>query len=263
MNPVMVTEGMGPIILAQPHSGTYVPDAIWANLNSLGRELTDTDWHVPTLYEGLLETATIVKANFSRYVIDANRDPSGISLYPGENTTGLVPLTNFDNLPIWTKPPSLEDIAYRVTHFHTVYHQSLKREITRIKAIHGRALVYDCHSIRSLIPFLFDKKLPDFNIGDNSGKSCDVQITNAVKEVCSNAPFYSHVVNGRFKGGWTTRHYGQPADNVHALQMELAQHQYLLTEQAPFNYSPFKAGRLREVLKSVLSEIERLIIIKT
>ncbi len=258
MRPVTVIQGTGPIILGQPHSGTYVPDAIWANLNAVGRQLADTDWHIPALYDGLLDKVTIVSANFSRYVIDANRDPNGASLYPGQNTTDLVPLTTFDNTPIWNIPPSKDDISSRLKHFHCAYHDILKSEIGRVKALHGSAFLYDCHSIRSEIPHLFDKQLPDLNIGDNSGMSCDPQITNAVKKVCSRFPSYSHVVNGRFKGGWTTRHYGKPSDNVHALQMELAQHRYLISEHPPFEYAASKADELREVLKSVLLEINSL-----
>jgi len=258
MNAVSVIRGSCPIILSQPHSGEYIPDTIWSNLNALGRQLVDTDWHIPELYEGLLENVTVVKANFSRYVIDANRDPEGGSLYPGQNTTDLVPLSSFDNLPIWDIPPSKADVASRITQFHQVYHDHLKSEIERIKAIHGHVLLYDCHSIRSVIPFLFDAQLPDLNIGDNSGQSCNTKITDAVAQICARFPEYSHVVNGRFKGGWTTRHYGRITDNVHALQMELAQHRYLESEKLPFDYSPFKANELRKVLQNILHEIEHI-----
>jgi N-formylglutamate deformylase len=258
MNPVSVIQGSSPIILGQPHSGQYVPEAIWANLNALGRQLLDTDWHIPELYEGLLKDVTIVKANFSRYVIDANRDPKGTSLYPGQNTTDLVPLSSFDNSPIWDTPPSAADIELRIEQFHRVYHKHLQSEIERLKVIHGQVFLYDCHSIRSKIPFLFDAQLPDLNMGDNSGKSCNTKITKVIEQVCARFPNYSHVVNGRFKGGWTTRHYGHPDDNVNAFQMELAQHRYLESEKPPFVYSPFKANELRKVLQKILHEINHL-----
>lgn len=256
MNPVFVIQGQGPIILGQPHSGTYVPEAIWANLNSLGRQLLDTDWHIPELYEGLLDNVSIVRANFSRYVIDANRDPDGGSLYPGKNTTDLVPLITFDGEAIWEQAPSEADIAFRLKNFHRVYHDALSAQIERVKAIHGYAILYDCHSIRSEIPYLFNDQLPDLNIGDNSGKSCDVQITKAVENVCSKYPAFRHIVNGRFKGGWTTRHYGRPENKVYALQMELAQCRYLASESPPFDYAENKANSLREVLREILSEIQ-------
>lgn len=255
MKPVEIVQGTSPIILGQPHSGTYVPDHIYANLNQTGRKLIDTDWHIPKLYEGLAENVSIVRANFSRYVIDANRDPSGTSLYPGQNTTELVPLTTFDNQPIWNKPPGKEDIAHRLSNFHCVYHQALQAEIDRVKGIHGMAVLYDCHSIRSEIPFLFDEKLPDFNIGDNSGHSCDMHITKIVEEACRQFPNYRTVVNGRFKGGWTTRQYGRPENNVHAIQMELAQHCYLVSEQWPFTYAADKASEFRKVLALIFAQL--------
>jgi formiminoglutamase len=257
MNPASVIRGEGPVILAQPHSGTFVPEAIAARLNATGRALADTDWHVDRLYDGLLPDATIVRANFHRYVIDANRDPSGASLYPGQNTTGLVPLTTFDNAPIWIDPPSDEEIETRRTEFHAVYHAVLAAEIERIKVKHGAAVLYDCHSIRSAIPFLFDGKLPDLNIGANNGASCAAVLQDAVAEICA-ASRFSHVVNGRFRGGWTTRRYGRPQEGVHAIQMEIAQSAYLETESPPFAYSEAKAEKLRTVLKAILEKLEEL-----
>ncbi|MFQ3248962.1 N-formylglutamate deformylase [Glaciecola sp.] len=259
MKVVDIIQGDSPIILGQPHSGTYVPEHIHANLNDLGRQLLDTDWHVPKLYEGLLEGASIVRANFSRYVIDANRDPKGTNLYPGQNTTTLVPLSSFDGEPIWNKEPSAEDIQQRLNDYHRVYHQALEAEIARVKSKFGIAVLYDCHSIRSKIPFLFDDQLPDLNVGDNSGASCDPAFTSTLEKVCKNIESHSFVVNGRFKGGWTTRHYGQPQNGVHAIQMELAQRAYLASELPPFNYDVQKASGLRNVLRDILQEINTTI----
>jgi len=255
MNPVSVTRGAGPIILGQPHSGTWVPEEIWEDLNELGRELTDTDWHVPALYDGLIEDATVVRANFSRYVIDVNRDPDGKSLYPGQNTTELVPLTTFDGEQIWKRPLDSNAVFTRLSAYHRAYHMALEHEIERVKAKHGVAVLFDCHSIRSHIPHLFDGQLPDFNIGDNGGVTCDPAITSAAAQSCASAKGYTYIVNGRFKGGWTTRHYGRPGQGVHAIQMELAQHNYLLEENPPFRYNPERAEELREVLRHVLNAI--------
>src|SRR5690554_4137706 len=177
MTLVSITRGNLPVILCQPHSGTYVPERIQADLNELGRELTDTDWHVPSLYEGLLEGATVIRANFSRYVIDVNRDPSGKSLYPGQNTTELVPLTTFDGQPIWSKPPSKVEVEERTQEYHFAYHSALAEEISRLRSEFGAVVIYDCHSIRSEIPHLFEGLLPDFNIGDNGGATCAQSIT--------------------------------------------------------------------------------------
>ena len=259
MKTVAVIPGTGPIILGQPHSGTFVPDDIWANLNDAGRQLQDTDWHVPSLYNGLLDGVTVVRANFSRYVIDANRDPQGTSLYPGQNTTELVPITTFDDKAIWHKTPSDIEKFNRLDAFHRAYHLALQSEIDRVKAEHGFAVLYDCHSIRSEIPHLFDDRLPDLSIGDNSGTTCSPHITAAIERICAGQADYSHVVNGRFKGGWTTRHYGWPDDGVHAVQMELAQRLYLQSEEPPFAYDEKKAVNLRRVIRAILEEIQTTI----
>jgi len=258
--PVEIFEGDSPVILGLPHTGTWLPEHVAASLNDAGAGLRDTDWHVDRLYDGLLPGATTVRATFHRYVIDANRGPSDDSLYPGQNTTGLCPLTDFDGAPIWREgaEPSAEEIQSRLQAFHAPYHAALSAQIERVRARHGVAVLYDCHSIRSRIPFLFDGVLPDFNIGDNSGASCAPAISQAVEQVCAAAEGYTSVRNGRFKGGWTTRHYGKPATGVHAIQMELAQSTHLESETAPFAYSETRAARLRPHLAEILSRIERL-----
>lgn len=260
MTPVEIRRGSSLVILGLPHTGTEVPANIRARLTDEGAKLRDTDWHIHTLYDGLLSGVTTVRATFHRYVIDANRDPSGQSLYPGQNTTGLVPLTDFDDQPIWKEgeAPDERDIAARLAEFHQPYHAALAAEIERVKTEHGVAILYDCHSIRSVCPFLFEGRLPDFNIGTNDGKSCAPGIEQAVRDICAAAPGYTSIVNGRFKGGWTTRHYGRPADGVHAIQMELAQATHLETEAPPFAYSAAKAEKLRTHLGAVLVELERI-----
>jgi N-formylglutamate deformylase len=242
-----------------PHTGTFVPDDIFENLNPLGQTLEDTDWHIDRLYDGLLPGSTQVKATFHRYVIDPNRDPSGQSLYPGQNTTGLCPIIDFDDNPLYHsgQRPNAKEIERRWLTFHAPYHAAIEAEIARVKALHGIAILYDCHSIQSRKPFLFDGKLPDFNIGTNEGKTCDPRLQQAVADICDRAEGYSSVANGRFKGGWTTRHYGQPLKGVHALQMELTQSSYM-DETAPWTYRPTKADRLRPHLKLILQTLEQL-----
>lgn len=252
-----VKRGGSPVILGLPHTGTDVPADIWDRLNDNGRILADTDWHIHRLYDGLLDDVTTVRATFHRYVIDANRDPEGTSLYPGQNTTGLIPETDFDGKAIWKdgQSPTDREIQTRLREFHDPYHAALMAEVERIKAIHGVAILYDCHSIRSHIPFLFEGKLPDFNIGTDMGKTCDPRIEDAVKSVAEAAPGYTSALNGRFKGGWTTRFYGRPATGVHAIQMELAQSTHLQTEAPPFAYDDGAAGKLRVHLKAILERI--------
>jgi formiminoglutamase len=260
MSSFEVVQGSSPVILAFPHAGTTVPDGIWKRLNENGRLLADTDWHIETLYAGLLPDVTTVRATFHRYVIDANRDPAGSSLYPGQNTTGLVPTTSFDGAAIWAEEqePAAEDVAARLADFHAPYHAALSGEIKRIRTLHGVTVLYDCHSIRARIPYLFGGQLPDFNIGTDGGRSCAPEIEAVAASVAVAASGYTWVVNGRFKGGWTTRHYGQPAEGVHAIQMELAQSTYLSTEAPPFAYDAAKAESIRGHLQEILQRLEEI-----
>lgn len=255
MTPVTIQRASSPIVLAQPHSGTWLPDEVYEKLVPEARALRDTDWRIPELYEGLVPDATIVRASFNRYLIDANRPPDDASLYPGQNTTSLVPKTDFDARPIWLHEPDEAEVERRRKLYHSPYHDALSAELARVKALHGFAVLYDCHSIRSRVPFLFDGELPILNIGTNSGTSCAPEIEKAVEQACASGPF-THVLNGRFKGGWTTRHYGRPEDDIHAVQMEIAQSAYLAAEEPPFTNSPDKAAKLRETLAAVFAGIE-------
>ncbi|MDR3475532.1 MAG: N-formylglutamate deformylase [Devosia sp.] len=260
MSVFAVQQGKSPIILAFPHTSAALPQGVRERLNEIGQRLTDTDWHVHELYAGLLPDASTVRALFHRYVIDANRDPADVSLYPGQNTTGLVPRTDFDGQSIWRdgQAPDDAEIASRLELFHAPYHAALAAEIARVKAQHGVAILFDCHSIRSTVPFLFAGKLPDMNVGTVRGISCDAAIEAAVFDVARKAPGYSSVLNGRFKGGWTTRHYGRPQQNVHAIQLELAQETHLGEERAPFALDGAKAARLRPHLAKMLERLEAI-----
>ena len=254
MPAVEVVPGDLPVVLGLPHTGTEVPGPVAKRLNATGQALADTDWHVDRLYDGLLPGATRVRAGFHRYVIDANRPPDDESLYPGQNTTGLVPLTDFDGRPIWTTPPTASEITGRRETYHSAYHVALAGEIARLRAAHPHVLLFDCHSIRSRIPYLFDGTLPDLNIGTAGGESCAPALEAAACRIASDSG-YAWVVNGRFRGGWTTRHYGAPDSGVHGVQMELAQSAYLADEAPPWTYDPHKAERLRSVLGPLLSEL--------
>lgn len=256
MEPVRITRGDSPLVLGMPHAGTHVPGAVRAALNDEGRVLRDTDWHIDRLYADLVPGATCVAATVHRYVIDANRDPTGRTLYPGRFTTGLVPLTTFDNVPIWRDgmEPGAADTARRLAACHAPYHAALAGELERVKARHGYAVLYDCHSIRSEIPWLFEGVLPDFNIGTDFGATCAPAIEAAARDACL-ATGRTTVVNGRFRGGWTTRHHGKPEDGIHAIQMELAQRTHLACEAPPFVLSPDLSVSLRPQLSDILQAI--------
>jgi N-formylglutamate amidohydrolase len=253
MTTVRVEEHDTPLILSLPHGGTELPDGLRRRLTDRARTLPDTDWHIDRLYafaENL--PVTTVAAVFSRYVIDVNRDPSGASLYPGRATTALCPLTTFAGEPLYLagEEPDAHELEERRRTFFDAYHQALAEQIARVKAIHGVALLYDCHSIRSHVPRLFEGELPVLNLGTNDGKSCDPALCRGLEAAMAESP-YSHVTDGRFKGGWITRHYGRPNDNVHAVQMELAQRAYM-HEDPPYAYDHDKAQALQPTLLTLL-----------
>lgn len=251
-----ITLGDSPLLLAQPHGGVEVPENIYNRLNANGQALADTDWHITRLYANLINDVTVVSTPVHRYVIDANRNPSDESLYPGQNTTGLCPVTTFDGAPIYLdgEEPGEDEINDRQSHYHQPYHDALEEQLERLRQKHGYAILYDCHSIRSLVPYLFEGKLPDFNIGSNNGVTCDPDYQSAVEIICSSHKQYTSVSNGRFKGGWTTRHYGKPEAGVQAIQMELAQCNYM-QESAPWHYDAEKAESLRLVLRQLLQSL--------
>ena len=212
-----------------PHTGTEIPADIESRLVSAWLARKDTDWWIDQLYAFAHDLgASVVRTALSRTVIDVNRDPSGASLYPGQATTELCPTTTFDGEPLYRggETPDGAQIATRRAQYFDPYHDALRSEIVRLRGRHPCVVLYDCHSIRSRIPRLFVGELPNFNIGTNSGASCAQALTDAVEEACATSEF-TRVVNGRFRGGYTTRHYGQPHDGVHALQMELACRSYL------------------------------------
>lgn len=257
---IEVVQGTGPIVLGLPHTGLDVPKGIWNKLNECGQNLADTDWHIDRLYNGLIGEVTTVRTPVHRYVIDVNRAPDGQSLYPGQNTTGLCPTTDFDGNSIYREGglPDAVEIERRTAIYHAPYHAALSTELARVKAEHGIAILYDCHSIRSVIPYLFDETLPDFNIGTNLSTTCDAWVEACVSEICTGAKRYTSVLNGRFKGGWTTRHYGQPQNGIHAIQMELAQSTYM-QERAPWIYDTPKADQVRAQLTNIFKSLQRLV----
>jgi formiminoglutamase len=253
--------GEAPLIVSIPHTGTDIPADVEGGLVSPWLARRDTDWWVERLYDFAGDLgATVLRMTISRTVIDVNRDPSGVSLYPGAATTELCPTTTFDGEPLYREgwAPDPGEIARRRTAWFKPYHDTLAGEVARLRAEHGAVVLYEAHSIRSRIPRLFDGELPNFNIGTNSGASCGPALTAAVEAICDASPF-SHVTNGRFKGGYTTRHYGAPADGVHAIQMELACRGYMADpaepptpETWPSPYDPEFARPMRDTLKTIL-----------
>ncbi len=256
-----VRHGNVPLILSFPHTGTELPAEVASRVVSPWIARKDADWWIDKLYAFAAELdATMVHTAISRTVIDVNRDPSGVSLYPGQVTTGLCPDTTFDGEPLFLpgEETTAADIAERRTRYFEPFHAALAQEIDRLRAQHGIVVIYDCHSIRSRIPRMFEGELPVFNIGTNNGTSCDDELEATVERLCRHSDF-SHVLNGRFRGGWITRHYGEPSRGVHVVQMELSCRGYMRGQPVPVTernwptpYDESYAQPIRKVLRSVI-----------
>ena len=252
--------GDSPLVIDVPHAGTYVPDALRSRLTAIAQMVPDTDWHVHSLYEfAVAEGATVICATHSRYVVDLNRDPSGAALYVGADNTELCPTRTFGDEPIYLdgEVPSAAEVADRIATCFAPYHATLAAEIARARARHGFAVVLDGHSILSRVPRFFAGRLPDLNLGTASGASCIPALQACAARVLAEAEGFTHIVNGRFKGGWITRHYGQPQHGVHALQLEMAQDCYM-DEAPPYRWDPARASRLTDVLRRLVRALVRL-----
>jgi formiminoglutamase len=254
-------EGDAPLIVSLPHTGTEIPQEIEGGLVSPWLARRDADWWVDRLYAFATDLgATLVRTAISRTVIDVNRDPGGASLYPGAATTGLCPTTTFDGEDLYRSgcAPDAKETNRRLDAYFAPYHGALRDQIARLRGKHPAVVLYDAHSIRSRIPRLFEGELPNFNIGTNSGASCDPTLTARVESLCD-ASGLSRVTNGRFKGGYITRQYGAPSDGVHALQMELACRSYMREPERaptpadwPTPFDPTLSARMTEALAAIL-----------
>jgi len=257
MNVADVVRGDAPLVIDIPHAGTHVPPALLGRLTRAGRELPDTDWHVDKLVATARATGvTVLVATHSRYVVDLNRDPAGKALYAGADNTELCPTRSFANEALYLDghAPDAREIAARRAEYFEPYHAQLAAEIERVRAHNGYAILLDAHSIRSEVPRFFAGRLPDLNLGTADGASCAPSVQEAAELVLASATSFTSVVNGRFKGGYVTRHYGRPADGVHALQLEIAQACYM-DENPPYPWDEARAGALAEVLRRLVDAL--------
>jgi N-formylglutamate deformylase len=230
MNTFDFHRGTLPLLISIPHAGTEVPEALGRRLSAAGRELPDTDWYVDHLYEFARELgASIITANYSRYVVDLNRAADSSSLYVANPTSPVCPTHTFTGEPIYMSghEPTPAEISSRIGEFWRPYHDQIAAELAHIKAQHGAALLWDAHSIASEVPGLFEGVLPEFNFGTRDNASCPREIGDALLEIVTTDGKYGAVLNGRFKGGYITHHYGRPADGVCAVQLELSQRTYM------------------------------------
>ena len=245
--------GSSPLVVSMPHSGLALSPGLAERLTPEAANLPDTDWHIPLLYDFLDQLdASIICANYSRYVVDLNRSPSNMALYPGQETTDLVPLTLFDGSPVYREgqEPDEDELEARRTDYHDPYHKALTELLVETRMEHGFALLWDAHSITDVVPRLFDGVLPDLNLGTYGGEACEPVIERACLKSMMDHEEYASIVNGRFRGGFITRAYGRPNQNVHAVQMELAQSAYM--DIATKTFDETKANVLRVALQDIM-----------
>jgi N-formylglutamate deformylase len=246
--------GTTPLLISMPHVGTELPEELAARMIPVARAVPDTDWHLKELYNFADELgATVIAARYSRYVIDLNRPPDNASLYPGRDTTSLCPLDTFDNEALYLpgQQPTEQEVAQRRDRYWQPYHDALASEIDKLHAQHGRVWLWDAHSIRSVLPRFFEGRLPDLNFGTADGHSCAPQSSQRVIDAANLATAYKSVLNGRYKGGYITRKYGDPARGVQAIQLEMAQVAYM-DETPPFSFDEKKATALRPYLREMV-----------
>jgi N-formylglutamate deformylase len=261
MEPFRFRRGSAPLLVSMPHVGTHIPDSLLRHMTPVARRLDDTDWHVDRLYDFLDDLGvSVLAATHSRYVVDLNRPPDDAPLYPGQDTIGLVPLDTAAREPLYAPGalPTQDEIAARVEAWWKPYHAKLVEELARIQARHGYALLWDAHSIASVLPRFFEGRLTDLNLGTARGQSCGPGVGEALLAMARKAKGYSAVLDGRFVGGYITRRYGRPAEGVHAVQLELAQRTYMEELEPPYRFRDDRARRLRTHLRALIEEFLRL-----
>lgn len=246
--------GSIPLLVSMPHVGVDIPDDIAARMTPQALQKADTDWHLRELHGYLRQMdASVLSARWSRYVIDLNRPQQDTNLYPGQNTTGLLPIDTFHREPLYLagQEPDVQDRQRRVERYWAPYHRQLQQELKRLLRVHGAVVLWEAHSIASHVPRFFDGKLPDLNFGTADGASCDAGLTSAVVGLARAEEQFTVALNGRFKGGHITRHYGQPQQRVHAIQLEMCQCLYM-DEAAPFAYRPDLAEQVQPLLQNMM-----------
>ena len=253
-----LTQGATPLLISMPHVGTVIPADQQSRYQPRALQTEDTDWHLERLYGDIARrlNASLIVPRYSRYLIDLNRPPEDTPMYPGAANTGLCPTQFFTAEPLYLpghEPDAAEQLRRRETYWRP-YHEALQAELDRLKAVHGYALLFDAHSIKSELPWLFDGQLPALNLGTADGSACDAAITAALAKRLAGQDRYSHVVNGRFKGGYITRHYGRPERHQHAVQLEMCWRCYM-DERPPYGYDEARAAEVQPLLTELLSAL--------
>ncbi len=247
-----------PILISVPHCGTDFPDELKDQYNpQLIAAPDDTDWFVHQLY-GFAPAMgmTMIHAQYSRWVIDLNRDPQSKPLYTdGRIITALCPTTTFLGEPLYLdhrKEVAQEEISRRLNHYFYSYHQKVEEHLTRLKNKFGKVLLWDCHSIRQMVPTIQKEKFPDLILGDADGTSASPGLIESALSVLDHDS-YSVSHNHPFKGGYLTRHFGKPQNNIHALQLEMSKVNYL--DDSETKYDNVRAGKMQELLKKTFGKL--------
>jgi N-formylglutamate deformylase len=246
--------GQRPLLLSLPHVGTELPDSLRPRLVERALGLEDTDWHLERLY-GFVRAlgGSVLTPSFSRYLVDLNRPPENAPMYPGVNNTELCPTRFFTGDALYRdrQAPDAAEVARRVEHYWQPYHQALQAELARLREQHGHVVLFDGHSIKSELPWLFEGRLWDLNLGTAEGRSCAPTLQAALAAVLDGQDRYSTIVNGRFKGGHITRQYGRPAHGVHAVQLEMCWRCYMV-EAAPHAWDDTRAAEVQPLLRRLV-----------
>jgi len=251
--PYFFTPGTSPLLISIPHMGQELPEDIKQRMTPIAHQVPDTDWHLDILYDFAKEMgASLLHARYSRYVVDLNRPPTDDNLYPGQTKTGLFPEYTFRGEPLYLEGQGVteEEKAQRLEKYWNPYHARLQQALKEIRDQHGYVLLWEGHSIASVLPRLFPGKLPDLNIGTADGKACAPHLLQAVEDSLKDCP-YTWVANGRFKGGHITRQYGDPANGIHAIQLEMCQCTYM-NEDYPFEYRKEVADKVKPWVKGMV-----------
>jgi N-formylglutamate deformylase len=259
-------QGAVPLLVSMPHIGIQIPDDLKANYVPRALDVEDADWHLDMLYNFLKSMgASILTPVYSRYVIDLNRPPDDAPMYPGASNTELCPTRFFTGDLLYKpgcEPDAAEKLRRRETYWQP-YHQALSMELKRLRSLYPHVLLWDAHSIRGVIPWLFEGKLADLNIGTANGLSADSLVAKVVVDACANQALFTHVLNGRFKGGYITRQYGNPQSGIHAVQLEKCQSVYM-SELPPYHFLPDQAAQvqplLEKMMRAALSQVKSLTI---
>jgi len=258
MNDVYTLQrGSTPLLISFPHVGTTIPPDQQHRYTPRALQVEDTDWFLDRLYGFAADLgATLIVPRHSRYLIDLNRSSDNRPMYPGQNNTELCPTRHFTGEPLYREgqAPDEAEIQRRVQRYWQPYHDALRDELAALKARHGHAVLFDAHSIKSELPWLFEGTLPHMNVGTVQGHSCAATLRAAVAAVFESQADFSHVVDGRFKGGHITRHFGQPAQGVHTVQLEMCWRAYM-DEAPPYRWHDARAAQVTPLLRQLVQAL--------